>query len=124
MWACWGRKQAGEPCPAPGATVTMRSSRSVMMGASSVNAADNASQRGSVVGVAVTLASATTWVLMVVVSLAVSVGRGWWCSDSGAQGERCDFPAEHCPHDGGDGFAVFFGGYADEVRGGGVQVEN
>src|SRR5262249_1169489 len=49
MVACAGRKQAGAPCPAPGATVTSRSSRSAITGTSSVSAAERVSHPGAVV---------------------------------------------------------------------------
>jgi len=47
------------------------------------------------------------------------LGRAGGLVDAGAEGERCGVHAEHVAHDGGNGVAVFLGGDADEVPGGG-----
>src|SRR5205085_10257343 len=126
-WA--GRKHAGAPCPAPGATVTSRSSRSAIAGTSSVSAADRASHPGAVVAglgmVTGVVGSAIRCAVIAGCVLSGQVTGRAWCGldEAGTQGQRGDGSAEGVTHDGGDGGTVGFRRGAHEVPSGGHRPQ-
>src|SRR4051812_27533850 len=122
-----GRKHAGAPCPAPGAMVTSRSSRSAIAGTSAVSAADSASHPGAAGNTADAVAAGSA-IMCAVIAVCpfrtVRAGGGGGGSDTGTECQRGNGFTEGDLDGGGHDVAVLFRGGADQVPGGGVGPQH